>query len=478
MAARMGQGKVKDAFRVFKSAFVFALCTGGAGALILYFGADFLTGTVMRTPLAAIALKVLAPTIFIVAILGVFRGFFQGLNTMVPSALSQIAEQIINAIVSIVAAYMLVSYGREIGEAYADPDNYSAAYGAAGGTLGTSLGALTALIFVIFIFFAYRRRFHKKLARDYHHYEESYSSVTRDLILTIMPILLSTIVHSLSNVIDQSVFKNIAVAQGYSSRQISEWWGVYSGQFVVLTNVPVAIATSLSSSSVPSLSKTYATGDKKSVNHQISLAMRFIMIIAIPSAVGMTVLGRGINQLLFADATDTTMYIMLLGSYAIVFYCMSTLSNGILQGINHMKTPIINALIALGAHVVVLFLLMNVFDLNIYAVTISNGIYAIIVSILNQICIKKYTGTSLDFQKNFGIPLLSSLIMGVVVYLVYQGCMLLFSSNAVGVIVSIIFGVIVYFVCLLLFKGITEDELLRFPKGSLLVSVGKKLHLL
>ena len=114
VAARMGRGHVKDAYRVFKGALFFAFVSGGTGALILYFGADFFTGTLLKTPLSAIALKILAPTLFVVAILGVFRGFFQGLNTMIPSAFSQVAEQILNAIVSIVAAYMLYSYGKNV----------------------------------------------------------------------------------------------------------------------------------------------------------------------------------------------------------------------------------------------------------------------------------------------------------------------------------------------------------------------------
>ncbi len=100
--------------------------------MLLYFGADYFTGTLLKTPLSAIALKVLAPTVFVVALLGVFRGFFQGLNTMMPSAFSQVAEQILNAIVSVVAAYMLYSYGKRVGAVLGDADAYAAAYGAAG----------------------------------------------------------------------------------------------------------------------------------------------------------------------------------------------------------------------------------------------------------------------------------------------------------------------------------------------------------
>ena len=226
VASRMGNGRAKDAFRVFKGALGFAIVSGGLGALLLYFGADYFTGTLLKTPLSAIALKVLAPTVFVVALLGVFRGFFQGLNTMMPSAFSQVAEQILNAIVSVVAAYMLYSYGKRVGAVLGDADAYAAAYGAAGGTLGTAAGAFLAFLFVLFVYLVYRKRFKKRMRRDHHREQESYGHVLKMLLLTIFPILLSTIVYNVSTLIDQGVFKNIASLQGYSAKQISEWWGV------------------------------------------------------------------------------------------------------------------------------------------------------------------------------------------------------------------------------------------------------------
>ncbi len=478
VAARMGKGHVKDAFRVFKGALFFAIASGGAGALILYFGAEFFTGTLLKTPLSAIALKILAPTLFVVALLGVFRGFFQGLNTMIPSAFSQVAEQILNAIVSIVAAYVLYSYGKNIGEMIGDADNYAAAYGAAGGTIGTASGALLAFLFMLFVYFAYRKRFKKRLRRDHHRGVESYGDIMHILLLTILPILLSTTVYSVSTIIDQGVFKNIAIHQGYSAKQISEWWGVYSGQFIVLTNVPISIASSLAASSVPSLSTAFHAKDFDKVNKQISLATRFIMIIAIPSAVGMSILGRPLNILLFQDNDKTTMMIMLLGSLSIVLFGLSTLTNGLLQGIDHMRTPVINAVISLLLHVLVLFALMEFFDLNIYAVVIANNVYGLSVCILNDLALKRYSGAYINPSKTYFIPLFASVVMGMIVFALYEAINHFVGSNSLAVLVSICVGMAVYFVVLLLMKGLTEDELNRFPKGHLLVKFGKKFHLL
>ncbi|MBR5953405.1 MAG: oligosaccharide flippase family protein, partial [Pseudobutyrivibrio sp.] len=149
VSARIAKGHVKDATRVLHGALIFAFISGGLAAGVVYFGAEFFTGVILKKSLAAIALKVLAPTLLVVAILGVFRGFFQGLGTMIPSAISQIGEQIVNAIVSVVAANALFSYGKKVGGVLGDVDEYAAAFGAAGGTLGTSTGAFFALIFIL-----------------------------------------------------------------------------------------------------------------------------------------------------------------------------------------------------------------------------------------------------------------------------------------------------------------------------------------
>ena len=164
VATRMAQGQAKNAWKVLKGALIFATLSGGTFSLVVWFGADFFTSKLLATPLATIALKVLAPVIFLVAIAGVLRGFFQGLNSMMPTALSQIAEQIVNAIISIVAAYFLFDYGRKVGTVLGDPNEYAAAWGAAGGTLGTALGSAASLAFLIFLISIYRKRFKKKCA--------------------------------------------------------------------------------------------------------------------------------------------------------------------------------------------------------------------------------------------------------------------------------------------------------------------------
>ncbi|MBP5596485.1 MAG: polysaccharide biosynthesis protein [Pseudobutyrivibrio sp.] len=485
VSARIAKGHVKDATRVLHGALIFAFISGGLAAGVVYFGAEFFTGVILKTPLAAIGLKVLAPTLFVVAILGVLRGFFQGLGTMIPSAISKIGEQIVNAIVSVVAAKALFSYGKKVGGVLGDVDDYAAAFGAAGGTLGTSTGAFFALLFMLFIFYAFSKLLKKMVKRDRHRQSESYFDIFAILIMTIIPVLLSTTVYNISSVLDQGIFKNIALFQGFDAKQVKVLFGIFAGKYKVLINVPLAISSAMAASIVPSLTAAFNSGDKNLVRNQVNMGNRFVMIVAFPCAIGMMVLAGPILQLLFNDTSSTASMMFVIGGCSIVFYSLSTLSNAILQGIDRMIIPVKNALIALVAHVVVLVALMFIFNLNIYAVVIANAFYALLMCFLNQSAVLRYSGVYIDVKRVVLAPFEAAAVMGVVVLLMYKMLdailMLAMSvrvANAIACLISIFIGAIVYFFALFFFRAIDEETLLKFPGGARLCNIAYSLHLL
>ena len=477
VSARMARHQYKNASKVLKGSLVFACISGGIAALLVFVFADVFTGW-LRTPFSAIALRVLSPVLFIVAIVGVLRGFFQGLNTMVPSAMSQIAEQIVNAVVSVVAAYSLFAFGVKTGEVLNNPECFGAAYGAAGGTAGTAAGALCALIFMFFVFMVYRKKLKKRVVKDHSNHEETYGNIIKVLLITIIPVLLSTTLYNISAIIDQYIFKNMVAAQGYGPRQISEWWGVFIGQYIVLINVPISISSAIAASSVPSLTSSKGAEDDKRTRRQISLANRFVLIVGLPCTVGFFVLAQPIMMMLFNDTDPVSGMMMRVGAIAILFYSVSTLSNGILQGIDRMHIPVRNAAISLILQAVLLVILLKQFNLNIYAVIIANAFYAFAMCVLNQMAVKKYSGATIDIGLAFIRPGISAIIMGVAVFVVYYLMNLVTHSNIISTIVSIVVGAFLYFVILILMKGITEMEMMRLPKGQAMVKLAKKIGIM
>ena len=477
VSARIAKGEMKNAVGVLKGALLFAGVSGGIASLIVWFGADYFTA-ILKTPMSNIALRVLSPVLLIVAIVGVVRGFFQGMKTMVPSAISQILEQIANAIISVVAAYLLFGYGARVGAVLGDEKRYAAAYGAAGGTLGTAAGACTSFAFMFFVLYIYRKRLRKKIRREKSQASEDFWPMMKILIMTIIPVLLSTTIYNISSIIDQGIFKNIVVLQGYSKDQISDWWGVYTGQYKVLINVPISIASAMAASTVPSLTASFRSGEKMRVRRQIHSATRFIMLIAFPCTVGLFVLAQPINRLLFHDNDPTTGHMMMAGAAAVVFYSLSTLSNGILQGIDRLRIPVKNAAVALIAQIGFLIVFLLVFHLNIYAVVLANAFYAALMCFLNGHAVVKYSGTHQNIRTTYLVPIIASIGMGIMVFLSYKIVEAVLFSNALATVISIFVGMFVYFMILLLMRGVTEQELRRIPKGTVLIRFAKKLRLL
>ncbi len=478
VSERIHRGEYRNAHRVFLCAVRFALVTGGVLSIFTYAFAGIITKYVLSFEMAVYALRVLAPAIFVFALTGAFRGFFQGFSTMVPTAVSQVIEQIVNAVVSIVCAGILYSYGMSLAQENGN-ELLGPAWGAAGATFGTVVSVTVALIFVMIIYTLQKRTLSRQIRRDHTERRESEAHIYRTLILTILPIILSTLIYNISNIADMGIFNRVLSSQGYTEAQYGTIWGIYSGKFRVLMNVPLSLASCLAPSVVPSLTAAMAKRDKKEAENKIRMSIRFTMMLTIPCAVGMAALGGPIMEMLFDMETGLPLAegLMQSGALLIIFYSLSTLTTGILQGLGKLKQPLINCSIALVLHFALLYSLLRGANLNIYAVIYSNIFFALIVCILNALAIKRYLNYKQELYKTFVVPAIVSIIMGAAAYIVYSAFHV-FAGNTVSTFVAIIAGVAVYGVGMVSFRGITIEELAHFPKGHLIIRGLRKLGLL
>lgn len=470
VASRDAKKQYKNSYLVFLCALGFAIATGTVFSLLLYFGADFFAVIISKQPAVAIPLRVLAPTILVFAIMGVLRGFFQGKKTMLPTSISQVIEQIVNAVVSIVAAYFLVKNH--------SASDKMAAYGAAGGTLGTLIGAIASLLFLAFIFSLYKPIVDKQLRKDKGALQETVPDILKVFGFTVLPVILSQTVYNISSLIDGSVFSYVLAGKGLVDTQRSALWGIYSNKYNILVNVPISIASAMAVAIVPSIVASREEGSHLLVKEKINDSIKFNMLIAIPSAFGIGALASPILKLIFGDGSELPARMLTLGSIAIIFYALSTLTNAVLQGINKMHLPVIHSVIALGVHIIVLYVLLEVFNMGAYALVVSNVVFALIVSILNWISVARLLNYKQEIKKTFLIPAGCSVFMAGVAYLVYWLVYNAIHSNAISTLLAIIIAMIVYAVLLLLFKDVTETELIKMPMGRTLARIAVKFHLL
>ena len=476
VSARLARGQYRNARKILRAALFYASIVGGVGFCALWFGSDFFAEHVIKMPYSAYALKVLAPTVWIMAYLGVLRGFFQGHSTMVPTAVSQIFEQIVNAVISLLAAKSLFDLGVKSNLVYGSTE-YSYAFGAAGGALGTGAGALTALILFVGLYLMYRPKMKRRIRKEQGTSAEGYGMITSTLFLTVVPIIVSSSLYNSSTVIDNVLFGQIMTGLG-EAKQIASQWGIYSGKYHLLFNIPVAVANSLSSSLIPALSRAVAEKDRKQTLNRIASAIRFSMIIAIPSAVGLAVLAAPISNLLFPGRDNTDLIKMTCyGSSAVVVYSLSTVTNAVLQGINRMKTPIRNAGISLVLHTVILFVMLRYLHMGIYGVLYANILFALFICILNARSIARFKRYRQEVKKTFLIPMVASAVMGAAAFGVYRAAYSVF-GNLISTGISVLVAVAVYFVLLILLKGVDAQELRSMPGGTRLSGLARKLHLM
>ena len=477
VSARMAKGQYRNAVRVLKAALVYATVVGGIACFITWNFADFFATTAFNTPFCVYALKTLAPTIWIMAYLGVLRGFFQGHGTMIPTAISQIFEQVINAVISVVAAGVLFKIGLDSNRVY-NTTGYPQAFGAAGGTIGTGAGALAALLFMLLLFSIYWPVVKRRKRRDRSRRTDSYGDISVTFLFTVVPVIISSAVYNINAVVDNSIMAYGMEALGRGKEFLS-LWGIYNNKYMLLVHVPLAMANSLSSSLIPSLSGAVARKEKGAVIAKTSLAIRFAMLIAIPSAVGLTVLSAPINNLLFKSGDNTEAIRMLItGSAAVIFLSMSTVTNAILQGINHMNVPVRNAFISLILHIGVLYLMLMVFKMGIYSMVFANIAFAVFMCILNAIAIRRYLNYRQEIVKTFLLPAVASAFMGAAAFGVYKGVTLIIKSNLLGTIFAVLAAIAVYGVLLIKLRCVDEEELYSMPGGTKVIRLSRKLHLM
>lgn len=459
---RTAKNEHRNARRVFRDSLLFAVLVGAAACAALYLGADALEELYHRPGLAR-PLRVLAPTTFVVAVLGVFRGFFQGHGNMVPTALSQIAEQIVNAVVSVIATYQfMVIYA-------SSADVYS--YGAAGGTLGTLAGAAAALLLFFWMFWLMRGTLRRRAARD-HSRRERDSAIAGELVLTVIPIILSQTIYQIGYTIDDFLFGNIMAEKGFSDAVISSLQGVFNTQYNQLINLPVAVATAMAASALPAIIRAGVQGGAGEVSRKIDSVIKFNMVIAFPSAAGLTVLGGPIVKALFPrlpEYQDLAAMLLTAGSAAVVFYALSTITTSILQGQNYMRLPVFHSGVSLIIHVILVWGLLKYTDLGVYGLVIGNVSFPVIVSLLNMRAMAKRLRYRWKWKTAFGIPLTASLGMGAVTAISYRLVRMILPVSWLALLASIAASVLAYGMLILRLKCFTRDELLELPMGTKLV---------
>ena len=469
MSERIAFKRYRDAQRVFKGALLYAVIAGGIAALVCIFGASILVPDNMAN--ARLALQMLAPTIFVSGILGVFRGYFQAYRNMLPTSISQILEQIAVATVALLASGFMVRHFANAGE------DTLQRWSAAGATMGTGAGVCTAFLFMLFVYRVNHKMIAKKIKNDRVSVNESYRSIMKIILLIAAPIILSAFIYNVNGYINGVMYTSILGWKGVPNSLVKQNYAEY-GFFMTLINIPLTLASTAPTSMMPEVSAQYAIGDLEETKRKIDQATWIAMLISIPASVGLAVLAQPVTRLIFPSTEGVAGQLMVIGVITVILNSTSNISNGVLQAIGKANIPMINAAIALGVDVVFLALMLVFTNMGIYAVVLAMVVYALVMCVLNDRALKKYLGYKNPWRSAYFVPILASIPMGIVAVAVYKLVYAVIGSNFISLIPSIVLAIVVYFVGYLVVAKPKKEDLAALPGGTRLAQVAQKLKIL
>lgn len=463
VSERLSFNHYEEAHKVFKVSMLFAGAIGLLSSLVLFFGVDFFTA-ITKSPRSKMSIMVLAPTVFIVSLVSVYRGYFQGMNNTVPTAFSQIVEQIVNVIVSIVMTKYLMSTTTPGGDAIAR--------GSAGAISGTMVGGLAALL-VMFVVFQMVTPYLNKQRRKDVSKKPIYSEkeVLIELLKTAFPIVIGTAVFSISNLIDAVMVKNsLQLSGNFTDQQIEALYGQLTGKYTTVVTLPVSISTSLATAALPTVAASYVRGEFKDVKNKINSALRITMMIAVPAAVGIGVLADPIIRLLFpSHPTGSTL--LQVGSISVVFLSLAQISTGLLQAIGSVGIPVIGALMGTLIKIPLNYFLVKIPSINVIGAVIATMACNLVASGIDMYFLTKRTGIKTDIQHIFIKPALSAGFMGLICYIAYNLVFFITKINAIATLIAVLMGVVSYVLFMILFKGLKESDVRLLPYGNKLASI-------
>lgn len=468
ISGKLALGEYRNARRIFYCSFIYVIIAGGIAAVLTY---AFAPQLVHAQPNAALCLRILAPAIFLSGFLAIFRGYLQAYNTMVPTSISQILEQLMHAVVSITAAYILT-------RPFVFGTAEHAKYGAAGSAMGIGAGVLAGTLFMMMAYAGRRKQINAAIIQDKTAVTDTYAKIFQHIFAIMTPIIIAAVAYNVTPVIDANVFYNILQGKGMSELDSVDLYGMYSGQYVVLINLPVAIASAVGVTLIPNISGAYVKGDMKAANHVLNESMSLTMMVTIPCAVGMGVLAGPILQMLFPGADPMVEKALLVGCVSVVFYSISTLTNSVLQGIGKVMEPVKNAILALLIHLVILILVLKFTHFNLYALVVGAVAYSFMMCVLNAFSVKKYLSAKIDGKRVYFAPVVASLLMGAVAWGSYRAIYMIVHSNVISLVLSIVLSMLFYGIAMIKIGGYSKEELSKLPKGTLIVRFAEKLHLM
>lgn len=428
-------GDVEGSFEVVKESAYMMTILGVGTSLILFFFAKPIINFLKWDIKSYYALVGISFAPMMVAFMTIFRGFFQGLQNMTPSGVSQVIEQIGRVLVGVGLAMFLLPKGIEVS--------------AGGAALGAAGGALIALLYLLVKYSKVKKELGIRRVK-------TNSKVLTQILRAAIPISIGATVGTIMSLIDSILVPQQLLKAGIENSVAL--YGQLTGKASVLVNLPLTLSMAICTSLIPIIAENYMLNRRGEMQSKINAAMKLSVVIALPSTLGLYFLAEPIMKLVFFQRYEGIEILKYL-SLSIPFIIVTQTTTAILQATNYYFRPVINLIIGCIVKIILTWILVAIPGVNIYGAVIASISAYIIVTLLNIISLKNKIKINISIYDSFIRPLYASITMITVVLLSYKFIMIKTSSISISCLFSVFMGIIIYIIAILVFKVFEIDEI-------------------
>lgn len=451
ISSKVAIGDNRGAYRIFKIAiFIFGVL-GFIGTIILFVNAKLIADIYLGIPEAELTIMTLAPSVFIVAIASVIRGYFNGREKISITANSQSIEQLLKTVLTMVIV--------EIFSFYSNKNTVTMVAGAA---MATTTATFFSFAYLYVLYKRNKREIWKDVITSTINEKESISKIIKTIIYISFPITITALLASSNKTIDAVTVVN-TISKFIGIEEAKFQYGILSGKVEGLVLLPYSFNMAFAISLIPTISASQARGEMDKAIKRIKFSILATILIAFPCTAVLFTFSEPVLKLLFPNAyLGKTM--LKLCSISIVFVALTQTINGVLQGLKRVKEPVIA--IGVGAIIKLLFniILVPIQKLSINGAIISSIISHIVIFGISMYYLKRNIEIELSSVKYIIKPLITTAIMIVTSLSIYN--MKIFQSSNIDLLFSLAIGIVVYITGIIALKILSKEEICMLPYGN------------
>lgn len=456
ISERLSIGDRRGADKIFRVAFASFSIVGFIGSCILFFGAKTIAKTWIQIPEAELSLIVLAPSVFLVSLISVLRGYFNGNENMKPMARSQALEQMFKTLFTIILVEIVcLTMGSK----------NTTKYMAAAANLSTTMATFICFLYLVNLYLkSYKVRSRTAMTGKTLRTKE----IIKNIIIIAMPLTISAILGSLNKNIDSMTIVR-CLKNFMTDEQAKIQYGILSGKIDTLVMLPLSFNIAFATALVPAISAGKARGDMQSIKKRISFSLLITILIGVPCTIGMFTFAKPILEMLFPNASNGEA-LFKISSIAIIFITIEQTINGALQGLGKLSIPVISLGIGAVIKLILNLVLIRIPSEKFIFGGINGAAFATIVchvvsSIISFVALKKNINIKFKISKYIFKPVFASITMAFIGWNIYNFAKCIIIQN-IAIILAILIAIIVYVILVLALRIFDIEEIYMLPFGA------------